>query len=283
MRELLQNINKENLNLDITQVEVELQKDGLTNKNYVIAQGGNNKYVVRITNDNSEGLGIRREAELKAMLVAAKLGIGAKLLYYSIEQGYMITEYIEGNKWTDKEMKLPINIERIANLIKKVHNNIKISYKFSPYRDIEDRIRFARENHLDLPDNIEELLLKLHEIERDRDLIKSKVTGLCHNDPFSNNYIDDGTLRLIDWEYAGMGDIYFDLSCICMDYSETERDLFLTAYFGVCDEEKIASINQMTYVGYFWNAMWAVVQSRLQDVEHDYKGIAGYLFSRLSL
>lgn len=280
MSELLEYIINDILNLDLSGVEIKLQKDGLTNLNYVITQG-NNRYVIRISNDNSHCLGIDRNAEIKAMSVVDELGIGAKLLYHSIEKGYMVTEYIEGDKWTDEETKKPENMIRIAKLMKMVHGN-NISYEFSPYRDIEHRISFAREHYLELPDNIEELLVILQEIEKTRNSNGSKITGLCHNDPFSNNYIDSETLRLIDWEYAGMGDIYFDLACICMAYSEDERDNFLTAYFGEYDDEKIKSINQMTYVGYFWNAMWAVVQSRSENAEHDYKGIANYLFGRLS-
>jgi thiamine kinase-like enzyme len=35
----------------------------------------------------------------------------------------------------------------------------------------------------------------------------------CHNDLLSANFIDDGErLWIVDWEYAGMGDPYFDLA-----------------------------------------------------------------------
>ena len=34
----------------------------------------------------------------------------------------------------------------------------------------------------------------------------------CHNDLLNANFIDDGTrIRIVDWEYAGMGDPFFDL------------------------------------------------------------------------
>ena len=35
----------------------------------------------------------------------------------------------------------------------------------------------------------------------------------CHNDLLTANFLDDGTrLRILDWEYAGMGDRFFDLA-----------------------------------------------------------------------
>ena len=34
----------------------------------------------------------------------------------------------------------------------------------------------------------------------------------CHNDLLTANFLDDGSrLRILDWEYAGMGDRFFDL------------------------------------------------------------------------
>ncbi len=34
----------------------------------------------------------------------------------------------------------------------------------------------------------------------------------CHNDLLNANFIDDGKrIRIVDWEYAGMGDPFFDL------------------------------------------------------------------------
>ena len=35
----------------------------------------------------------------------------------------------------------------------------------------------------------------------------------CHNDLLTANFLDDGErLRILDWEYAGMGDRFFDLA-----------------------------------------------------------------------
>ena len=34
----------------------------------------------------------------------------------------------------------------------------------------------------------------------------------CHNDLLAANFLNDGTrIHIVDWEYAGMGDRYFDL------------------------------------------------------------------------
>ena len=41
----------------------------------------------------------------------------------------------------------------------------------------------------------------------------------CHNDLLNANFIDDGTrIRIVDWEYAGMGDPFFDLGNFAVNH-----------------------------------------------------------------
>jgi len=47
---------------------------------------------------------------------------------------------------------------------------------------------------------------------------------LCHNDLYHLNVVDsaDRALCLLDWEYAGLGDPYFDLAAVCCYHSYDE-------------------------------------------------------------
>src|SRR5690606_21605043 len=55
---------------------------------------------------------------------------------------------------------------------------------------------------------------------------------LCHNDVHGLNIVDSGSLRLIDWEYAGIGEPMFDLASICVyhHFTRPERERLLEAY-----------------------------------------------------
>ena len=57
----------------------------------------------------------------------------------------------------------------------------------------------------------------------------------CHNDLLNANFIDDGErLRIVDWEYAGMGDPFFDLGNFSINHElppEADEAL-LRAYDG---------------------------------------------------
>ena len=46
----------------------------------------------------------------------------------------------------------------------------------------------------------------------------------CHNDLLNANFIDDGRrVRIVDWEYAGMGDVFFDLANFAINHELDAR------------------------------------------------------------
>jgi len=277
VKERLYDLIKTILLWEATDIAIEYQQDGLTNQNYIIVKD-NMKYAVRICGNNSSVLGINRAAEYMAMKAAADIGIGAELVYYSQETGDMITRFIDGRKWNNEDVSTRENITRIVDMIKRIHKLPTIPYEFSPYKDIEDRIHYAVQNKLFLPDDLNLFLVKLNKVKMEREMKSSECIGLCHNDPFSNNFIDDGAVRLIDWEFAGMGDVYFDLASLCIFYSPKDKEYLLEHYFGQCDEEKLYDLKQMTFVVTFWNAMWAVLQTKLSSSPHDYESMAKGMF-----
>ena len=57
----------------------------------------------------------------------------------------------------------------------------------------------------------------------------------CHNDLLAGNLLLDGEqLCIVDWEYAGMGDRYFDLGNLAVNngLDDDARGRLLEAYFG---------------------------------------------------
>lgn len=62
-----------------------------------------------------------------------------------------------------------------------------------------------------------------------------RMSRPCHNDLLLANFIDDGArLWIIDWEYAAMGDVWFDLGNFAMHHqrSDDEERVLLEAYVG---------------------------------------------------
>ncbi len=106
----------------------------------------------------------------------------------------------------------------------------------------------------------------------------------CHNDLLNANFIHDGRrIRIVDWEYAGMGDRFFDLGNFSVKHEyELENDeLLLAAYFGEVRRRDLASVRLMRFMGAFFEAMWGVVQQGISQLDFDFKAYAEENFARL--
>jgi thiamine kinase-like enzyme len=112
----------------------------------------------------------------------------------------------------------------------------------------------------------------------------------CHNDLLNANFIDDGTrIRLVDWEYAGMGDAYFDLGNFSINHElEADQDsVLLAAYLGLPDgvapppRALAARLTLMRVLSDFREAMWGVLQQGCSTLDVDFVAYAAEHFDRL--
>src|SRR6266550_2546899 len=105
----------------------------------------------------------------------------------------------------------------------------------------------------------------------------------CHNDLLNANFLDDGSIRIVDWEYAGMGDRFFDLANFSVNHEfgvKEDRGL-LHAYFGPVNDSDLASLRLMRFMSDFREAMWGVLQSGISDLDFDFNGYAAKHFARM--
>src|SRR5262249_23721335 len=106
----------------------------------------------------------------------------------------------------------------------------------------------------------------------------------CHNDLLNANFIDDGErIRIVDWEYAGMGDPFFDLGNFSINHElAPDADaIFLEAYAGAVRPADLARLGLMRVVSDFREAMWGVLQQGISTLDVDFREYAGEHFDRL--
>jgi thiamine kinase-like enzyme len=261
-------------------ITIEPQAGGKTNRNYLVRVDGE-KFVLRIGGENAAAIGIRRATECAAIRAAASIGVAPEVVAFLLPAGHLITRFIEGKEWSVEDFKQPRVIKRVAETLRAVHQLPPIEGVFDPYADIEQRIATAKERGLDLPSRLEEFLARMNTIRAQRQKSLGGSLALCHNDPWNNNFIDDGTVRLLDWEFAGMGDPFFDLASSAVVYSGEEKSAFLSAYFGEERPGALEELEQMIFIVMLWNATWALMQVGAGDPDVDYMGMAQHIFGRL--
>jgi thiamine kinase-like enzyme len=110
----------------------------------------------------------------------------------------------------------------------------------------------------------------------------------CHNDLLNLNWLDEevagdiGEIRLLDWEYAGMGDIFFDLANFSHHHRLNEEQVedFLYEYFGEVTDKQYARLRLMWPMSELHEAMWGTTQTGISKLEEDFQGYADLWFGR---
>src|ERR1051325_10440868 len=95
------------------EIQVSPLDGGITNHNYRVNVGGKS-FQLRIAGENTELLGINREHEYKANLIAGELEIAPEVVYFIEPEGYLVTRFIDGRPILPEEIRQPENLQRVA-------------------------------------------------------------------------------------------------------------------------------------------------------------------------
>jgi thiamine kinase-like enzyme len=254
---------------------------GITNRNFLV-EVGDERFVLRIGGKDTALLGIDRRAEYEASRVAADLGVGPEVIDFLEPEGYLVTRYIEGRPVPPDEIHRPETLKTIARTLRHIHDGPPIPGRFDAFRVVEAYSSTAAAHGVRVPAEYGDALEIARTIES---LRGAQPERPCHNDLLNANLIDDGErIRIVDWEYAGMGDVFFDLANFSINHElgEDEWAPLLVAYSGEVREEDVAALRLMRFMSDFREAMWGVVQQGVSELDFDFAGYAREHFARLA-
>ena len=257
---------------------------GITNRNFrVDASGTSDRWVIRLAGNDTHLLGISREVEHAATVAAAGVGVGPEVTAFIRPDGYLVTRFIVGSPVSDEAVREPDTLRRVADSLRRIHDGPAIPGLFVPLRICEAYRALAIARGVPIPPAYVDASAIGRRIERAflADPIELRP---CHNDLLNANFIDDGTrIRIIDWEYAGMGDPFFDLGNFSINHELTEAQdrILLEAYDGEVRPPRLARLTLMRVVSDFREAMWGVLQQGLSSLDVDFVEYASSRFERL--
>jgi thiamine kinase-like enzyme len=257
---------------------------GITNRNFrVDAAGSSDRWVIRLAGNDTHLLGISREVEHAATVAAAGVGVGPEVTAFIRPEGYLVTRFIEGSPVSDAAVHEPDTLRRVADSLRRIHDGPAIPGLFVPLRICEAYRALALERGVPIPPEYGLAAAVGRRIEGAflADPIELRP---CHNDLLNANFIDDGRrIRIIDWEYAGMGDPFFDLGNFSVnhDLTESEDRILLGAYAREVRPAALARLTLMRVVSDFREAMWGVLQQGISTLDVDFVGYASTSFERL--
>jgi thiamine kinase-like enzyme len=256
---------------------------GITNKNYKITDNGES-YVLRMGGNETKYLGIDRKIEYECSLLSSQIGIAPEPIAFLEPEGYIVARFISGKGIPAEEIGTEENIKRVLESMKAYHALDFFPGSFSPFRVAEEYKKTALSFNVKLPEKMDWYLEKSSEIEKamyGREPLKLRP---CHNDLLNLNFLDDGArIRILDWEYAGMGDIFFDLGNFAVqhEFNNEQDEILLRTYFGEPTDSQSAHLKLMKIMSDVREAMWGVVQVGVSKLDFDYMGYAEKYFGRL--
>ena len=246
-------------------------EDGITNRNYRVRFGGRD-HVVRICGAETSLLGIDRNAERAAAAAAHEAGIGPEVTAFLADDECLVTAFVVARSLEAASVRE--DVARVATALRTIHHARPVHATFSPFRVGERYRELTLERGGALPGDCPAAAAAAQRIEA---ALPPSKPALCHNDLLPANLLDDGErLWIIDWEYAAMGDPFFDLGNLSAmsRFSLHDDTELVTSYLGRCDEPDLARVRLHRAAAEYREGMWGVVQQVLSDIDFDFADYA---------
>lgn len=219
---------------DITDITV--LKKGMTNRSFLFS-ANQKKYIMRIPGEGTDQL-INRSEEAAVYQTINGQGICDDIAYINPNNGYKITEFLEGARVCD-----PLNVEDLKACMKKLKAFHDLDLQVGHTFDIYGQIEFYEKLWDGAPSIYGDYIKTKEKVLSLKSFIEKHVDRTCltHIDAVPDNFLFVGDdLRLIDWEYAGMQDPHVDIAMFCIYslYNKRQVDRLINIYFaGKCAPE----------------------------------------------
>jgi aminoglycoside phosphotransferase (APT) family kinase protein len=261
-------------------------EEGITNRNYVVELDDADEddgYVLRLSGANTELLGIDRNDEVEAGRAAAAAGVGPEVVAFLPELGCLVTRLLGGSPIPQERLGDPYVMPSVVASIKAIHACPPIRATFPVFRIVERFRDSAEERGVAIPKAYGDAHQAAARIEAALTVAPAPLTT-CHNDLLNANLLLEGDHTwIIDYEYAGMGDPFFDLGNLSVNngLDDAAQALLLGEYFGTVLDVHRARLALMRIASDFREAMWGVLQQAISTLDFDYAGYADRHFARL--
>lgn len=253
---------------------------GITNENVRVDVDGET-FVVRLPGADTELLGIDRHAELEATRTAAAAGVGPEVVDFV--EGCLVTRFVEGRPIPEEDLERDDVLELVVRSVRAIHAAPPIPSAFPVFRIVERYRNLAAERGVPIPAAYDRAHALAERIEGAFGA-NPMPEATCHNDLLNANFLREGDhVWIVDYEYAGVGDPFFDLGNLSINngLSAEAQETLLRLYVGDVRDVHRARLGLMRVMSDFREAMWGVLQQGISTLDVDYVAYADRHFARL--
>lgn len=245
---------------------------GTSNVNY-LARVDSGCFVIKVLTEAMDDLGLRVPIAhvLTNTEAAGRTGLGAQIVRSFPEFSALVLECIAGRTLTIPEVGARENIPRIGRAVRAFHDTTEPFTNRIDFFDFLDTfLRLIDEHSLPPPDGLLDYLPVMSDI---RAALAQHPLRLVpsHNDLLSSNIMDDGRIRLIDYDFSAMNDPCLDLGDLAMeaDFDTDQVGLLCHSYFGAHNPTQLARVRLFGVVAQYTWAVWETLMDRLLEVKPD--------------
>ena len=232
-------------------------KKGMTNRSFLFSCK-DKKYIMRIPGEGTDQL-INRRQEAAVYQTIAGRRICDEIAYINPENGYKITEYLEGARVCDAENEE--DLQKCMKKLREVHGQkLRVDHSF----DLFGQMEYYESLWEGTPSAYKDYEKTKAHVLQLKDYIEANAGEwvLTHIDAVPDNFLfveENGKeeIRLIDWEYAGMQDPHVDIAMFCIYslYKKEQVDHLIDLYFeGNCDDRtRIKIYCYIAVCGLLWS------------------------------
>lgn len=237
--------------------DITVLKKGMTNRSFLFTCSGK-RYIMRIPGEGTDQL-INRKEEADVYQQIASENVCDNIIYINPENGYKITEYLEGARNCD-----PLDKDDLKKCMKKLREfhekKLRVEHEFHLFKQIEfyeslwDGKPSVYKDYCKTKEHVLELKSYIEKYASEK--------VLTHIDAVPDNFLfvqnEDGEeIRLIDWEYAGMQDPHVDVAMFCIYslYDREQVEQLIDLYFteGCPREIRIKIYCYIAVCGMLWS------------------------------
>lgn len=256
---------------------VQRLEGGMSNYTYVVETRGK-KYTYRVPGKFAEKF-VDRVEEWDNIQEVNRLGLNNATSYVEVISGEKLAEYVEGTILSDTDI-VSFNEMSVAAL-KRIHNSDLKFRDYNAFGRLDNDERYCREMGFTHPKEYIELRQKL-EAMRDAHVAVPMVPCHCDYQP-TNLVVNGDKLYVLDWEFAGMNDPFYDIAC----YGNAGFDKALSlleAYVGHAPTRE--ELQRLYYHRSFQCLQWynvAIFKDRVglsKDLNMDFNQVALFFFGQ---
>ena len=263
--------------MNLESIKIENVNHGVTNNSYIVYTM-DNIYILRLSGKGTNEYINRQDEIINMKIIASNLEILTPVYYSNEETGLIISKYVKNSHEFNKkdfydQRKLSLLNETLINLHR---SQVKLNNEFDIEKSIYEYQKLLQRMNCNYPQILQE---NLSILEKSFERLKSqygKILVPCHNDPKMDNFLlTDKKIYLIDWEYSGMADEYFELANFTLtnELDENEEKYFLENYIkqskmSFIDEKYILYKIVTDYLWIFWHL---IKLNQKQNIEYNGK------------